>query len=437
MAIYHLSCKIGSKAKGQSAVAAAAYRSGEKIKREADGLNKNYSRRQDVEWSQIFLPQNAPERFRERSILWNAVEDTEAGNPSAQLWREFEVALPVELDVGQQIALAKKFAERLVKDGMIADVCFHNKTGNPHLHIMCPMREVDQDGNFLATKSHEVFANDRDENGKAIFNPDKPYYNPKDKATAKYRIPKLDKDGNQKVRERKGKGKEKIWEKVKVDHNDWNKIDKLREWRKSWEACCNEALNKAGVEERIDCRSYNTRKIYRKPKLHEGYAAREIEKRGGKSELVEINKAIDVFNELAAEKFGKQERPTLENLYRITPLMIRSFGRDKTAEVLAPELQKFGVEKFELNDYLIKIEVIAERQRRGDEPGPPTKDATPYQKIGSTNFVSPLTGKEESVLGNILFHTLNSFKGEGEEWSSLTPSARLEKLADHKFEEDY
>ena len=87
MAIYHLSIKIISRGKGKSAVAASAYRSGEKIKNEYDGIAH----------AEILLPQNAPQEFSNRSVLWNNVEKIEKSKNS-QLAREIEIALPKELD---------------------------------------------------------------------------------------------------------------------------------------------------------------------------------------------------------------------------------------------------------------------------------------------------------------------------------------------------
>ncbi|EGV08111.1 MobA/MobL domain protein [Streptococcus constellatus subsp. pharyngis SK1060 = CCUG 46377] len=77
MAIYHLSIKIISRGKGKSAVAASAYRSGEKIKNEYDGIVHDFTRKGGIAYTEILLPQNAPEEFSNRSVLWNSVEKIE------------------------------------------------------------------------------------------------------------------------------------------------------------------------------------------------------------------------------------------------------------------------------------------------------------------------------------------------------------------------
>jgi len=91
MAIYHLSIKIISRGKGKSAVAASTYRSGEKIKKEYDGIVHDFTRKGGIAHTEILLLQNAPQKFSNRSILWNSVEKIEKSKKS-QLAREIEVA---------------------------------------------------------------------------------------------------------------------------------------------------------------------------------------------------------------------------------------------------------------------------------------------------------------------------------------------------------
>ena len=77
MAIYHLSIKIISRGKNKSAVAASAYRSGEKIKNEYDGIVHDFTRKGGIAHTEILLPQNAPQEFSDRGKLWNSVEKIE------------------------------------------------------------------------------------------------------------------------------------------------------------------------------------------------------------------------------------------------------------------------------------------------------------------------------------------------------------------------
>ena len=69
MAIYHLSIKTISRGKGKSAVAASAYRSGEKIKNEYDGVVHDFTRKGGIAHTEILLPQNAPQEFLDRGTV--------------------------------------------------------------------------------------------------------------------------------------------------------------------------------------------------------------------------------------------------------------------------------------------------------------------------------------------------------------------------------
>ena len=146
MAIYHLSVKIISRNKGRSSVGASAYRAGEKIKNEYDGITHNYSKRTDVIYKKILLPNNAPNEYEKREVLWNEVEKAEK-RINSRTAREIEVALPIELSKEQQIRLVEKYViNNFINNGMCADICIHSKDNNPHAHIMLTTREVDENG---------------------------------------------------------------------------------------------------------------------------------------------------------------------------------------------------------------------------------------------------------------------------------------------------
>ncbi|MCU7713109.1 MobA/MobL family protein, partial [Priestia megaterium] len=146
MAIYHLSMQIISRSKGQSAVAAAAYRSGEKLHDERTDEQKFYARDVQPE-TMILTPSHSPEWMKDRNCLWNEVEKVEKRKDS-QLARELNVALPIELNHDQQKELIQSFVQNeFVEKGMVADIAIHrDDANNPHAHIMLTMRNVDQDG---------------------------------------------------------------------------------------------------------------------------------------------------------------------------------------------------------------------------------------------------------------------------------------------------
>ena len=246
--------------------------------------------------NEIILPDNAPERYHDRQILWNEVQKVEK-RTDAQFAREVEVALPVEMNRDEQIECVRNFIlKNFVSEGMIADWALHDKgDGNPHVHIMLTMRGIDGHEEWLK-KQKSIFANARDECGRPIYDPSLPVYNPKDKEhTSQYRIPALDKDGNQKTRVRKGKGTEYLWEKISIPANDWNDRSKAEIWRASWAEHCNRYLDK---ENQIDHRSFKRQGLDKEPTIHEGVTARQIEQDGKLADRCQINRNIRQRNSL-------------------------------------------------------------------------------------------------------------------------------------------
>jgi Ti-type conjugative transfer relaxase TraA len=218
MAIYHLSAKVISRAAGRSAVAAAAYRSASRLPDERLGRDHDFSNKAGVVYSEILLPDGAPEQFADRSTLWNAVEAAEV-RKDAQLAREVEFAIPREMNSAQGIELANDFAQReFVDRGMIADLNLHWDIGKdgepkPHAHVMLTMREVNADG-FGA-----------------------------------------------KVR-------------------DWNATALLQHWREAWAAHVNERCAELGIDARIDHRSYEEQGLGIEPQNKLGPAASRMLEQG-------------------------------------------------------------------------------------------------------------------------------------------------------------
>lgn len=148
MAIYHLSAKIIGRKAGQSSVACAAYRSGEELSDDRTGQTFRFARSDRVVHAEVIAPRDAPAWALSRSDLWNAVEAREKRKDS-QLAREFEVALPRELDLDQQLALVRGWiAAEFTGAGAVADVAIHyDRAGNnPHAHILTTMRAVHSEG---------------------------------------------------------------------------------------------------------------------------------------------------------------------------------------------------------------------------------------------------------------------------------------------------
>ena len=271
MAIYHCHCKIISRGQGRSAVGAAAYRSGEKLYNEYDGIEHDYTKKGGVAYSEIMLCENAPKEYQDRQTLWNAVEKIEKGS-KAQLAREYEVALPVELSREEQIQLVRDFAkENFVDKGMCVDFSIHDKeNGNPHAHIMLTTRPINENGEWGMKEKKDYM---RDENGE--------------------RVPLIDKKtGLQKVDSRN----REQWKREYVQFNDWNTKDFLYRSRESWAEKVNQELERKNVPQRVDHRSYNEQGIEQIPTQHIGVSANAMEKRGIESQRGNENREIKKAN---------------------------------------------------------------------------------------------------------------------------------------------
>ena len=147
MAIYSMQMQVIGRSAGRSATAAAAYRSGEEVVDERTGKTHDYTGKSDIYGSEILLPEGAPERLGDRTVLWNEVERVEK-RKDAQLVREVMVALPAELTHAQKQALTREYVQgEFGEQGMIADIGYHDfDSHNPHAHIMLTMRDVDAEG---------------------------------------------------------------------------------------------------------------------------------------------------------------------------------------------------------------------------------------------------------------------------------------------------
>lgn len=308
MAIYHLSVKIIGRSSGRSSVAAACYRSGDIITNEWDGITHDYSRKNWIEHTEIMLPPNAPESFKSRSTLWNAVESAEKSS-NAQLAREVEIALPKELTLEQQTALIRAYIQQnFVSQGMCADFAIHNPPvtdsnhrpldmngnpthnpdemtfHNPHAHIMLTMRPLDKDGAWQS-KYHKSYLCRKDNIEKSIPVPE---------------IKQAEADGWRK-QYRYHVGKKKIWltsdsatkkDLKRVDKQpksenipnpiiaEWNSKDSLFRWHESWASMCNSALLEHGINEQITHKSYESQGINKVASVHLGPQAHQAEKRG-------------------------------------------------------------------------------------------------------------------------------------------------------------
>lgn len=259
MAIFHMSAQTISRSKGHSSVAAAAYRHGEKMTDEHTGEIHDYSKKKGVSDGVVLIPDGADKRFLKPEYLWNTIEKSEK-RKDAQLAREFNIALPVEMTNEQKKALAIDFCnENFVKNGMIADIAFHKlDSDNPHFHVMLTTRKLTPDGSGFG----------------------------------------------QKVRE-------------------WNSKEQLEGWRKSWADTANDHMQRAGIDARIDHRSLKDQKAeldaLPSPTLEQQAQAISLDRpptiHRGHSGNPERQKRFDALQEVKVS----QEAKALDHIRQNTP----------------------------------------------------------------------------------------------------------------------
>ncbi|WP_077273152.1 MobQ family relaxase [Acidithiobacillus thiooxidans] len=248
MAIYHASTKPIARSAGRSAVAAAAYRAGVELVDARTGLVHDYTRKGGVELTEILTPDGLG---AERNALWDAAELAEK-RKDARTAREWIVALPAELDAGQRTDLARDFAQALVaRYGVAADLAVHapDREGdhrNHHAHLLTTTRQFSRapDGGLvLGAKAHIELSD--------------------------------------KARRERGLGAA---------------ADEVKAVRELWEHTANAALERSGIDARIDARSLQAQGMDREATQHLGPAASEMERRGKASDRGDGNREVSVNN---------------------------------------------------------------------------------------------------------------------------------------------
>ena len=268
MALFHLSVTQTKRSAGQSAIASAAYRSGERLYSEYYGEYSDYTRKGGVICSEILLPSHAPSEYADRETHWNAVEKAERGK-KAQLAYSFDIALQNEFSIQENIDLARQFlSDNFVSRGMIVDFAVHppdkedGGISNPHFHVMCPIRPIESDGGWGNKQRREYVLNEHgervlDEAGNYVFNA--------------------------------------------VPTTDWGKPETLEAWRQAWAEMCNAKFAEKGLDCRIDHRSFARQGVEQIPTQHEGPTVRAIEAKGIRTDKGDLNRFIRKTNALLRE----------------------------------------------------------------------------------------------------------------------------------------
>ena len=263
MAIFHMSFSNISAGKGRSAIASAAYRSGEKLFDQKEGRSYFYARSVMPE-SFILTPKNAPAWASDREKLWNEVERKDR-RANSRYAKEFNVALPVELSEDEQKELLTKYVqENFVDEGMVADVAIHrDHPDNPHAHVMLTNRPFNPDGTWgLKSKRENIL----DENGNKTY-------------TGNSRFPRS----------------RKVW------LVDWDKKEKINQWRHNWAVSVNQVLEQKNIPDRISEKSFIEEGIDDTPTQHEGINSKRYERK-------EFNQQVKDYRKAKASYKNNQEK---------------------------------------------------------------------------------------------------------------------------------
>jgi len=241
LAIYRFQISAVGRSAGRRATAAAAYRAGERVRDERSGRLYNYAHRKDVAHSEIFLPSHlagaADAWARNRERLWNTAERAEK-RANSRVAREYQVALPHELNRAQQVALARTLSAELAERYHVAvDLTVHlprpgRDPRNFHAHLLTTTREVTPRG--LGAKTGLDMGND--------------------------------------ARRRRD---------LPTSRQEFHTL------RERWATLTNEALREANVDARVDHRSLAAQGIDREPRPWIPMASLRMEQRGLRSEVAE------------------------------------------------------------------------------------------------------------------------------------------------------
>lgn len=232
--------RSSGKQSSRSVVFAAAYRAGERLEFEREGVTADYASRVGVLETGILTPDTAPDWARDRGTLWNRVEAVEKRR-DAQLARELQLAFPSQFSPEQRSeALAEFLSAEVTSLGMIADYAIHapSRRGdgrNHHAHVLLTMRHLDENG----------FGN--------------------------------------KCRE-------------------WNSPELLRSWREGWANTLNRCFERHQITDangeayRADHRNYEDRALELEPGVHLGPAVTALERRGIQTDRGDINREVYARN---------------------------------------------------------------------------------------------------------------------------------------------
>jgi len=272
MAVPHFSVSIVARGSGRSAVLSAAYRHCAKMDYGREARTIDYTRKQGLLHEEFVIPADAPEWLQsmiaDQSVsgaseaFWNKVEEFEKRS-DAQLAKDVTIALPMELSAERNIELVRDFVARhITAQGMVADWVFHDAPGNPHIHLMTTLRPLTESG-FGSKKV-------------AVTGP-----------------------GGHPLRNDSGKIVYELWA---------GGLDDFNAFREGWFACQNRHLALAGLDVRIDGRSFEKQGIDLTPTIHLGVGTKAIERKAEGAEEKAALERLELQDERRAENARRIQR---------------------------------------------------------------------------------------------------------------------------------
>ena len=458
MAIYHMEAKVISRGSGRSAVAASAYMSCSRMYNDYDGIQHDYTRKHGLVYQEVMLPPMAPAEWKDREQLWNAVEDAEKTKDS-RLAREFVVALPIELDNSSNISLLQDFIQKNFVDmGMCADFAIHDTDGhNPHAHILLTVRPLNEDGTWqYKTEKEYLCIKDGEEKG---FTASEFREAQKEGWEKQYRY----KSGKKKIYLTPSAAQEKGYERVDKHPKStrygrqnpisekWNSDEQLCLWRANWADTVNRELECRQFDTRIDHRSFSDQGITEQPTIHEGYIARDMEKKGMVSDRCELNRQIRSDNRLLGElknqvakltKSIKESIPAiaeaLENIrgamiifqYQMLHNEMQTASAKDWIEMTKPVIEKYKATKLEIHKKQEERKILKTKKQKLCILNPLQHYQLNQQITTLTEEIEELKSKKNYLMGEIYCH--NDTEMKNAESTLKQQFAFLEKLASQR-----
>ena len=299
MAIYHCTTKTVNRSSGRTSVASMAYRAGGKLKDERTGLTHDFTKKSGVAHTEIISNLDID---IDRNQLWNLAEQSE-NRKDARTAREWVIALPDELNADQRKDLAKDFASSFVdRYGVIADIAIHepSKGGsdkNHHAHIMLTTRKAELDSDnklILTTKADIEFSNTKRKS--------------------------LDMGTTQ---------------------------DEIKQIRETWANLANFALEKAGIQEKIDHRSYADQGNGLQATIHEGTKVTQLRRQGIDTEISRFNDHIKQQNFKYLNQQELTKESTIKNGLNRVDQGFEQWQKNQEAKRLELEQQKLEQQRIE------------------------------------------------------------------------------------------